>query len=174
MFYTKICQQLSLKASRAENGFYLYFRREIVSKEGTGVEEEIRKRIENGTFTDDDVVSLMCWQLSLPGEEMDCALIDECDRYLSRDAAELSDADRERMWRQMLVRISGGDAQARSETARHRRISRRRAAACCCCWRCWRWPSAAWPIRRRGVLNLRRILFADGQSGGRGAACDQR
>ena len=71
------------------------------------MEEEIRKRIENGTFTDDDIVSLMCWQLSLPGEEMDCALIDECDRYLSRDAAGLSDADRERMWRQMLVRISG-------------------------------------------------------------------
>ena len=44
------------------------------------MEEEIRKRIENGTFTDDDIVSLMCWQLSLPGEKMDCALIDECDR----------------------------------------------------------------------------------------------
>lgn len=27
---SKICPQLSLKASRAENGFYLYFRREIV------------------------------------------------------------------------------------------------------------------------------------------------
>ena len=41
------------------------------------MEEEIRKRIENGTFTDDDIVSLMCWQLSLPGEKMDCVLIDE-------------------------------------------------------------------------------------------------
>ena len=52
------------------------------------MEEEIRKRIENGTFTDDDIVSLMCWQLSLPGEKMDCALIDECDRYLSRTSAQ--------------------------------------------------------------------------------------
>lgn len=93
------------------------------------MEEEIRKRIENGTFTDDDVVSLMCWQLSLPGEEMDCALIDECDRYLSRDAAGLSDADRERMWRQMLVRIGGAETHRRAaKPARHRRISRRRAA----------------------------------------------
>lgn len=93
------------------------------------MEEEIRKRIENGTFTDDDIVSLMCWQLSLPGEEMDCALIDECDRYLSRDAAGLSDADRERMWRQMLVRISGAETHRRAAPpARHRRTSRRRAA----------------------------------------------
>ena len=93
------------------------------------MEEEIRKRIENGTFTDDDIVSLMCWQLSLPGEEMDCALIDECDRYLSRDAAGLSDADRDRMWRQMLVRIGGAETHRRAvKPARPRRISRRRAA----------------------------------------------
>ena len=93
------------------------------------MEEEIRKRIENGTFTDDDIVSLMCWQLSLPGEKMDCALIDECDRYLSRDAAGLSDADRDRMWRQMLVCIGGAETHRRAvKPARHRRISRRRAA----------------------------------------------
>ena len=93
------------------------------------MEEEIRKRIENGTFTDDDIVSLMCWQLSLPGEKMDCALIDECDRYLSRDAAGLSDADRDRMWRQMLVRIGGAETHRRAvKPARPRRISRRRAA----------------------------------------------
>ena len=92
------------------------------------MEEEIRKRIENGTFTDDDIVSLMCWQLSLPGEKMDCVLIDECDRYLSRDAAGLSDADRERMWRQMLVRIGGAETHRRAvKPARPRRISRRRA-----------------------------------------------
>ena len=93
------------------------------------MEEEIRKRIENGTFTDDDIVSLMCWQLSLPGEKMDCVLIDECDRYLSRDAAGLSDADRDRMWRQMLVRIGGAETHRRAvKPARPRRISRRRAA----------------------------------------------
>ena len=93
------------------------------------MEEEIRKRIENGTFTDDDIVSLMCWQLSLPGEKMDCVLIDECDRYLSRDAAGLSDADRDRMWRQMLVRIGGVETHRRAvKPARPRRISRRRAA----------------------------------------------
>lgn len=87
------------------------------------MEEEIRKRIENGTFTDDDIVSLMCWQLSLPGEKMDCVLIDECDRYLSRDAAGLSDADRERMWRQMLVRIGGAETHRRAvKPARHRGI----------------------------------------------------
>ena len=92
------------------------------------MEEEIRKRIENGTFTDDDIVSLMCWQLSLPGEEMDCVLIDECDRYLSRDAAGLSDADRDRMWRQMLARIGGAETHRRAvKPARPRRISRRRA-----------------------------------------------
>ena len=93
------------------------------------MEEEIRKRIENGTFTDDDIVSLMCWQLSLPGEKMDCVLIDECDRYLSRDAAGLSDADRDRMWRQMLVCIGGAETHRRAmKPARPRRISRRRAA----------------------------------------------
>ena len=93
------------------------------------MEEEIRKRIENGTFTDDDIVSLMCWQLSLPGEKMDCVLIDECDRYLSRDAEGLSDADRDRMWRQMLVRIGGAETHRRAvKPARPRRISRRRAA----------------------------------------------
>ena len=93
------------------------------------MEEEIRKRIENGTFTDDDIVSLMCWQLSLPGEKMDCVLIDACDRYLSRDAAGLSDADRDRMWRQMLVRIGGAETHRRAvKPARPRRISRRRAA----------------------------------------------
>ena len=94
------------------------------------MEEEIRKRIENGTFTDDDIVSLMCWQLSLPGEEMDCALIDECDRYLSRDAEGMSEADRERTWRQLLVRIGGEKTRRRAANPAHRgRVSRRRALA---------------------------------------------
>lgn len=141
------------------------------------MEEEIRKRIENGTFTDDDIVSLMCWQLSLPGEKMDCALIDECDRYLSRDAAGLSDADRDRMWRQMLVRIGGAETHRRAAKPAHpRRISRRRAAVLLLLALLALAVGGVAYTVRRGVLNFTEDFGfgADGQSGWRGAACDQR
>ena len=121
--------------------------------------EEIRKRIENSTFTDDDIVSLMCWcSCPCPARRWIACSSTRCDRYLSRDAGGLSDADRGmHVAADARAHRRGGDAQAREvKPARHRRISgagRRR----CCCWRCWRWPSAAWPTVQRGVLNLRRI-----------------
>lgn len=81
------------------------------------------------------------------------------------------------MWRQMLVRIGGAESHRRAaKPARHRRISRRRAAVLLLLALLALAVGGVAYTVRRGVLNFTEDFGfgADGQSGGRGAACDQR
>lgn len=98
-------------------------------------EAQLREKLKNGPLTRDDVLAILSWQLSLPAEEMDCALISECDLFLDPDGPRLSEAREDALLAAILGRIDAGTAgrpasqhKARARGA-HRRPLRKAAIA---------------------------------------------
>ncbi len=73
------------------------------------LDENIRKRLESCSITEDDALVILEWQLSLPAEEMDCGLIRECDLFLSPDAEGLGEERADALFARITAAI---DAEA--------------------------------------------------------------
>ena len=57
----------------------------------------LREKLASGRLTQNDVLAILDWQLSLPAEQMDTNLIAECDLYLAPDAPGLGKAREDAM-----------------------------------------------------------------------------
>lgn len=68
--------------------------------------EDFRKRLENGMLTSADVAHMIDWQLSLPAEKMDCALLKECYAYLYDDAEQTVMPGQSEAWLQLQQKIA--------------------------------------------------------------------
>lgn len=93
--------------------------------------DDWKEKLTRADLTDDDVLALLNWQLSLPAEQMDCDLISECDLYLSPDASGMDAAKKQQLHDALLAQIAGEpSAVQRTAPARapHRRAGRRKLA----------------------------------------------
>ena len=70
--------------------------------------DDWRKRLLDAELTDEDVQAILDWQLSLPAEQLDCALMRECDLFLSPDAPGMDEDKQRALHDALLSRI---DAQ---------------------------------------------------------------
>ena len=84
--------------------------------------DDWRKRLLDAELTDEDVQTILDWQLSLPAEQMDCALMRECDLFLSPDVPGMDEDKKRALHDALLSRI---DAQP-PRSARPTRTSHRR------------------------------------------------
>ena len=92
------------------------------------MDKTLQSKLASGAITREDVLAILEWQLSLPAEQMDCALISECDLYLSPDGSRLSREREDALYARLLARIAAGDVPApdRRTPARQRRAGHRR------------------------------------------------
>ena len=74
--------------------------------------EDLRNKLSSGAITRADVLAILEWQLSLPAERMDCALISECDLYLAPDGPRLGKEREDALFARLLEHIAAGDALA--------------------------------------------------------------
>lgn len=94
--------------------------------------DDWKERLAHAELTEDDVLAILNWQLSLPAERMDCDLMRECDLFLAPDAPGM-DAARKRAIHDALIAHIQAEAPApsrkreRQKRAPHR--SRRRVLA---------------------------------------------
>lgn len=88
------------------------------------LDENIRKRLESCSITEEDALAILEWQLSLPAEKMDCDLIRECDLFLSPDAEGLGEERSNALYARILSSIDG---EARLKKPPEARNARRRA-----------------------------------------------
>ena len=119
------------------------------------MDSDFRYRLESGTLTADDALALLEWQLSLPDTQMDCALIRECDLFLSPDSPGLPAAQREALYRRILAAIDAGAARraARPRIGLHRRPRRALLIALLALLLALAVGGIAYTVRR-GVLNF--------------------
>lgn len=88
------------------------------------MDDTLRAKLEAGRLTNDDVLTILLWQLSLPAEEMDCALMRECDLYLAPDGPSLSREREDEMLASLLARIDAQRTRRPTHRAAHRRPRR--------------------------------------------------
>lgn len=69
------------------------------------LDADIRKRLETATLTRSDVLAILEWQLSLPAEQIDCALLRECDLFLDEQTPGLDAVRREALYARLLARL---------------------------------------------------------------------
>ena len=119
------------------------------------MDSDFRRRLESGTLTADDALALLEWQLSLPDTQIDCALILECDLFLSPDSPGLPAAQREALYRRILAAIDAGAARraARPRIGLHRRPRRALLIALLALLLALAVSGIAYTVRR-GVLNF--------------------
>ena len=130
------------------------------------MDSDFRRRLESGTLTADDALALLEWQLSLPDTQIDCALIRECDLFLSPDSPGFPDAQQEALYRRILAVIESGNAiipspspgrasrrAAQPRTGAHRRPRRALLIALLALLLALAVGGIAYTIRR-GVLNF--------------------
>lgn len=89
--------------------------------------ESWKDKLLRSNLTDDDVLALLNWQLSLPAAEMDCQLIRECDLYLSGNEPGM-DPTRKQALLDALLRQIDGRPRRRPKPAPHHRSRKRMIA----------------------------------------------
>lgn len=73
----------------------------------------LHDKLSSGRLTSSDVLAILEWQLSLPAEQMDCALISECDLFLAPDTPRLSKEREDALLASILARIDAMEAAKR-------------------------------------------------------------
>lgn len=81
------------------------------------------EKLTSGILSDEQVKLLLNWQLSLRAEEIDCALVDECLRYLDRDAPEMDKEKKREIWGRLFATTQEQRRQARMMHT-HRRTNK--------------------------------------------------
>lgn len=81
------------------------------------------EKLTAGILSDEQVSLLLNWQLSLHAEEIDCALVDECLRYLDRDAPGMDESRKREIWGGLFEQITEHRRRARMIHT-HRRTNR--------------------------------------------------
>ena len=89
------------------------------------LDADIRRRLETGTLTRGDVLAILEWQLSLPAEQIDCALLRECDLFLDEQTPGLDAVRREALYARLLARLNGKTPKRRAGRPVHRARPRR-------------------------------------------------
>ena len=89
------------------------------------LDADIRRRLETGTLTRGDVLAILEWQLSLPAEQIDCALLRECDLFLDEQTPGLDAVRRETLYARLLARLNGKTPKRRAGRPVHRARPRR-------------------------------------------------
>ena len=89
------------------------------------LDADIRRRLETGTLTRGDVLAILEWQLSLPAEQIDCALLRECDLFLDEQTPGLDAVRREALYARLLARLDGKTPKRRAGRPAHRARPRR-------------------------------------------------
>ena len=107
------------------------------------MDKTLQDKLASGAITREDVLAILEWQLSLPAEQMDCALISECDLYLDPHGPRLSREREDALYARLLAHIAAGDASAagRRSPARQKRAGHRR------------------PVRRLALIALIAVLL---------------
>ena len=73
------------------------------------MDETLKSKLASGAITRADVLAILEWQFSLPAERMDCALISECDLYLSPNGPRLTREREDALLARLLERIAASE-----------------------------------------------------------------
>ena len=76
------------------------------------MDEAVKNKLASGAITRADVLAILEWQLSLPAERMDCALISECDLYLAPNGPRLTREREDALLARLLERIAAAEGSA--------------------------------------------------------------
>lgn len=93
------------------------------------MDQTLRDKLQSTQLSESDVIAILAWQLSLPAEEMDCALIDECDRFLAPDAPGMDETHKTQLYERLLTEIQSGKSSRDLPRAQHARVPHRRMRA---------------------------------------------
>ena len=69
-----------------------------------------RERLRGGTLTAQDVERIVAWQLTLPAERIDCALLEECRLFLAPEQEGRDAPGKRAVWRRIEQAMLAGDA----------------------------------------------------------------